>query len=372
MPGNLQDRKYNAERQNILKDFFLNWYVKSILSIVMLISIGITIYNFLGLNTSNFPYQSSVKQELLETSPAQNIPKHNNILTINILNTPRQKSFRKSLSSEILKQNQEPNKTNYIAEFSPKSVNKKNPKTTILQMKDKKVFSKKFNHHKNLIAIVIDDLGIDQQRTQEAISLLGPLTLGFLPYGYNLSRHINFAKNKGHEIILHLPMEPISQQVNPGPNALMNNLKPEEIRRRITWNLSQFNGYVGINNHMGSKFTKYETGMLILLAELKKRNLFFLDSLTSPQSVAKNISIKANIKYLVRDIFLDNVQSIEGIRKRLNELEMISHKRGYAIGIAHPYDITLKTLSNWLKKLDNRRFELAPLSKILQIKYSFP
>jgi polysaccharide deacetylase 2 family uncharacterized protein YibQ len=214
------------------------------------------------------------------------------------------------------------------------------------------------------IAIVIDDLGIDQKRTRNAIALKGPLTMAFLPYGYNLRVLTKDALNLGHELIVHLPMQPRAADANPGPNALLHHLDENEIRSRLTWNLSQFDGFVGINNHMGSDFTTWDEGMSVVLKEIKLRNLFYLDSLTSPNSVAKSVGRREGLSVMVRDVFLDNEPDETHIKAQLLKLEKISRRRGYAIGIGHPYDATVASLSEWLNTLSEKGFVLVPLSKI--------
>ncbi len=214
------------------------------------------------------------------------------------------------------------------------------------------------------IAIVIDDVGIDQKRTRKSIALTPPLTLAFLPYGYNLRQLSSEAVAAGHELIVHLPMQPSLKDVDPGPKALLRGLSEDEIRERIAWNLSQFEGYVGINNHMGSAFSTWDEGMTVVLQELRDRGLFFLDSLTSPHSVARRVAAAEGMDVLVRDVFLDNEADVERVAERLAELEGIARRRGFAIGIGHPYDATRDALSAWLPTLAEKGLELVPLSRL--------
>ena len=214
------------------------------------------------------------------------------------------------------------------------------------------------------LVIVIDDLGVDQTQTKKVIELAGPLTLAFLPYGYNLETLTAKAIEKKHELLVHLPMQPQALDADPGPNALLRTLSETEIRSRIDWNLSQFAGFVGINNHMGSNFTTWEYGMSFIMQEMKKRGLLYLDSLTSPKSVAKKVAREYGLSVFSRDIFLDNEPELDQIRQRLSELEEISRRRGYAIGIGHPYEKTIKVLSEWSKNLNNRGFRLVSLSNL--------
>ena len=214
------------------------------------------------------------------------------------------------------------------------------------------------------IAIVIDDLGIDQKRTRKTIALTAPLTLAFLPYGYNLQQLSRMAAATGHELIVHLPMQPSLTDVDPGPNALLRGLSEDEIRERIAWNLSQFEGYVGINNHMGSAFSTWDEGMSVVLQELRARGLYYLDSLTSPDSAARRVAEAEGMDVLVRDVFLDNEADVDRVAERLAELEGIARRRGFAIGIGHPYPATTLALSASLPTLTEKGLKVVPLSRL--------
>src|SRR6185437_13581416 len=105
------------------------------------------------------------------------------------------------------------------------------------------------------VAIVIDDLGMDRRRTERTIALKGPLTLSFLAYADDLPHLTEAAHRAGHELLVHVPMEPMSRAEDMGPNGLAVALSHDELMRRLRWDLDRFDGYVGINNHMGSRFT---------------------------------------------------------------------------------------------------------------------
>ena len=140
-----------------------------------------------------------------------------------------------------------------------------------------------------LIAIVIDEVGIDRPRSRRAWELPGPLTMSFLPYARDLPEQARAARARGHELMLHLPMEP-SGRNDPGPNALLVSLPDVDLRQRTTAALDSFDGYAGVNNHMGSRFTTFRPGMETVLRQLKGRGLMFHDSRPSPQSVGEQVA----------------------------------------------------------------------------------
>ncbi|MDJ0683423.1 MAG: divergent polysaccharide deacetylase family protein [Alphaproteobacteria bacterium] len=215
------------------------------------------------------------------------------------------------------------------------------------------------------IVVVIDDLGIDQKRTRRAIALDGALTLAFIPYGYNLRSHVAAAKAAGHEIMLHLPMEPMNPDVDPGPNALLTTLDPAQLQQRIDWALAQFSGYVGVNNHMGSRFTAWPDGMAQVAATLRKRGLLFLDSITTQDTIAYRVAARAGVPHVTRDVFLDNDLRPEAIVRALRRAELIARAHGHAVAIGHPHDATLVELAKWIPTLEGKGLQLAPISAVV-------
>lgn len=221
---------------------------------------------------------------------------------------------------------------------------------------------------KPAIAIVVDDLGLNQRRTRRAIALPKPLTLAFIPYGYNLPKLTTMARNKGHELLVHLPMEPVDEGANPGRNALLTTLTKDELITRLHWNLSRFQGFVGINNHMGSKFTAWGPGLKVVLETLKSRGLLFLDSKTSKHTAGPRLANALRVPHAIRDVFLDNDITTESIERQLGKLEEVARKNGIAIGIGHPYDETVSALRRWIPAAKNRGFVLVPISAIVRRK----
>jgi len=217
-----------------------------------------------------------------------------------------------------------------------------------------------------MVALVIDDAGVDRKRTERAMHLPPRVTMSFLPYAQEVAKQVQDAKALGHEIIVHVPMEPENSSVDPGPNVLRVKDSGEEIERRLEWDLSRFADYVGINNHMGSKFTQDAQGMRVVLEALKARGLLFLDSRTTPASVAAKLARELGLPTLERDVFLDNVDSREAIAARLDEVGRIARRDGYAIAIGHPRDATLDVLERWTGEASAHGLALVPLSAVMR------
>lgn len=215
-----------------------------------------------------------------------------------------------------------------------------------------------------MVAIVIDDLGVNLSGTRGITALPGPLTLSFMTYAEDLERQTDAARAQGHELFLHFPMEPMSDSADPGPNALLTGLSAQEIEDRLAWGLDRFDGYVGVNNHMGSRFTGDAEGMELVLRELDQRGLIFLDSLTTGSSVGAEVAADFDIPFVARDVFLDNERDVAAIARTLQALEEKARADGTAIGIGHPYDETIEALRQWLPTLEGKGITLAPVSAI--------
>ncbi len=221
---------------------------------------------------------------------------------------------------------------------------------------------------KPVIAVVIDDLGLDRRRTARVIDLAAPLTLAFLPYAQELQAQTASGRAKGHELLVHVPMEPVGANYDPGPesNLLKLGLSVEEIRNRLERDLSQFSNFVGVNNHMGSKFTADRASMRVVLSDLQARGLLFLDSRTSAQSAGGEVAREIGIPFAERNVFLDNEISRSAVDAQLAKLEDFARQYGHAIAIGHPHDATIEALATWLATLEAKGFVLVPVSAIVK------
>ncbi len=202
------------------------------------------------------------------------------------------------------------------------------------------------------VAIIIDDLGPSLTTLRRFLDLGLPLTPSILPGSDRAGASAELLRKSGHEYLIHVPMEPRSYpQTNPGADALLLQHSEEDIRRWIQHYRYQVPGAVGMNNHMGSRFTEYAEPMQIVLDELKRQDLFFVDSVTISSSVAFAEARRMGLKTAARDIFLDNEEDVDYIRRQLRKMVQLAKKQTEVIAIAHPYPETLEALrleKDWL------------------------
>ena len=217
------------------------------------------------------------------------------------------------------------------------------------------------------IAIVIDDMGVNRAKSREVLDLPSVLTLAFLPYAHDVALMAEDARARGHELMVHIPMEPLNISANPGPNALRTTMTPDQLKEAINDNLSKFSEYAGINNHMGSKFTQDVPALKELIAILKERGVFLLDSKTIASSRAYNEAEAAGVPAVTRDVFLDDDPTLDAVRRQMEIAEAIAKKKGFAVVIGHPKENTIQVLKEFLSQAGAKGFQVVPLSAIVKM-----
>jgi polysaccharide deacetylase 2 family uncharacterized protein YibQ len=215
------------------------------------------------------------------------------------------------------------------------------------------------------IAIIIDDVGMNLKNSREAVALPAPITLAFLPYAPHTPDLARQAEAAGHQAMIHTPMEAIGDNGGLGPMALRSGMDGEQLRAELDKMFASFDGYRGINNHMGSKLTQDAVAMDVVMNALKARGLYFVDSKTIAGSVAADRARAAGIPYAVRDVFLDHEETPEFVARALAHLVQLAKANGSAIAIGHPKDVTLNGLRAWLPTLKDKGVELVPVSDLL-------
>jgi uncharacterized protein len=215
-----------------------------------------------------------------------------------------------------------------------------------------------------VIAIVVGGLGVGAAKTTDAIMKLPPaVTLAFTPYGADPAKLAERARAQRHEILLQVPMEPFDYPDNdPGPQTLLTTLTPEQNIDRLYWHLSRIQGYAGIANFMGARFTAADTVMQPVIREAAKRGLGYLDDGSSPRSAAAALTGAQSMPFAKADFTIDAVPTSAEIDRTLVKLETLAKERGTAVGFASALPISIERLAAWVKTLDSRGIMLVPLT----------
>ncbi|MDF2721374.1 MAG: protein of unknown function YibQ [Paenibacillus sp.] len=186
------------------------------------------------------------------------------------------------------------------------------------------------------VAIVIDDFGNDMSGTPEMMAAPIKLTVAIMPFLQSTKRDAEWAHRLGHDVIVHLPMEPLrGRKAWLGPGAIMTDLTDDEIRSRVEAAIDEVPYAVGINNHMGSKATADERVMRIVLEVCKKRGLFFLDSKTNYRSVVGKIGAELGVPVIKNELFLDDVASSAQILRQLQLAQKYANEHETCVAIGH-------------------------------------
>jgi polysaccharide deacetylase 2 family uncharacterized protein YibQ len=217
------------------------------------------------------------------------------------------------------------------------------------------------------VAVVIVDLGLSSAATQAAIqNLPAGVTLSFSPYADNLPNWVNLARAAGHEALLGLPMEPANFPTrDPGPQTLLTSLSPRENIDRLDWVLGRAQGYVGVTNYMGSRFTTSAQALRPVLTTLRDRGLMFVDARTTPRSEAARLATEISLPRAINDRMIDETASRASIDAMLADIERVAKQTGNAVAMGQAYPVTFERLAAWLPTLDGKGIALAPITAMV-------
>lgn len=205
------------------------------------------------------------------------------------------------------------------------------------------------SHLNSCIALIIDDIGFSISRAHQFLAFEVPMTYAILPRRPKTHELAYEIHGEGHEIMLHQPMEPFNAKLHPGPGALYVGDAANRIADTLEQNLSDVPFAIGVNNHMGSRFTSRKKEMKHTLSVIKEKELFFVDSLTSSRSTAYRTAKRLHIATACRNMFLDTNPDENAILSKLLQLKRHALKFGNAIGIGHPRDATARAIGRFIK-----------------------
>ena len=215
------------------------------------------------------------------------------------------------------------------------------------------------------LAIVIDDIGENMVAAEKLANLPFPVTFAVWPRSTHARKAAELGHAAGLEILIHQPTEPMDYPtLNPGQGVLLTSHSEQEIEARVRDSLTRVPHAIGMNNHMGSQFTRDRRAAAAMVRQLKPRGFFVLDSMTHPASVLHAEARRQGIPALKRDVFLDSVPGKENVLRQLRKAEKIAKGAGYAVVIGHPLPYTVAALEEWEGQRDTQ-IEIIHLSSLL-------
>jgi uncharacterized protein len=219
------------------------------------------------------------------------------------------------------------------------------------------------------IAILIDDIGYDLSPLNELLKIDASLTFAILPHYAHSVDAANILHKAKREILLHLPMEPHTfPDENPGMGALLLGMSDQQIKDEVDKDLDAIPHLSGVNNHMGSKFMEDETKVDIVFRQIKKRNLFFVDSRTTPLSRGPEIARKLGLRFISRKVFIDNDNDYMTIFRNLTTRidREFDPKSEAVVMIGHPHLKTIQALKEAIPVLKARGIDIVPVSALVR------
>ncbi|MCB1845537.1 MAG: divergent polysaccharide deacetylase family protein [Halioglobus sp.] len=216
---------------------------------------------------------------------------------------------------------------------------------------------------RDTLVIIIDDVGNNLSRGRAAVRLPGKLTYAVIPFTPYAQQLAQAADDAGKEVMVHAPMSAV-ENLPLGRGALTGELSHDAFLTALRDALDSLPQARGLNNHMGSELTRQRLQMAWLMQELRARDLYFVDSRTSDETVAATVAAEFRVPHLSRQVFLDNERSLEAIDARFRDALALLHETGLAVAIGHPYPETLEYLRAALPLLTQAGIDLAFVSEV--------
>ncbi|KPK98988.1 MAG: hypothetical protein AMJ95_01670 [Omnitrophica WOR_2 bacterium SM23_72] len=218
---------------------------------------------------------------------------------------------------------------------------------------------------KGRIAIVIDDWAYNLNNIEMLDRIHVPLTCSVLPnLGYSRAV-IEELHGRKLETILHLPLEP-HEKYRLENDTVMVSMDESEIKNIVERDIDSLVFIKGVSNHMGSLATEDKRTMDVIFSVLKKRGLYFLDSVVTSQSVCEDLAKKWGLRFAKRDVFLDNEEDPAYIKRQISKLKIMARRNGQAIGIGHDRRITLEVLSEVIPELKKEGYKFVFVSELVR------
>lgn len=241
-----------------------------------------------------------------------------------------------------------------------------------LKFINNKTVSVSSSTQKFYVAIIIDDFGNNSEGTDEMLALEIPFTGAVMPSMPKTSEEAELLYNSGKDVILHMPMQAHTGKLSwLGPTHILNDYSDEQVSKVLKDSITQINHCVGVNNHMGSKIMENKRILNIIFNTVKENDFIFIDSMTTPKSLGKELAENHSINYLERNIFLDSTQDLKKVEQNVIKTGEIAIKNGYAIAIGHVGaeggKITAQAIKNTYKSLEDKGIEFVTVSQLAEL-----
>lgn len=219
---------------------------------------------------------------------------------------------------------------------------------------------------KKKVAVLIDDIGYDPGALKKLLAIEAPMAFSVLPRTPHSRSSAEAIHRTGREVLLHLPMEPHGYPArDPGQGALFVSMQAREIRRTLEEDMRSVPHAEGVNNHMGSRFMEEREPLKAVFDVLRGRGLYFVDSLTTDASAAREVAAETGVPFAARDQFIDDAEDRSWARTHLERLLETREQWTELLLIGHPYPETVAALEEMIPQFQSRGIEFVPLSAVV-------
>ena len=216
------------------------------------------------------------------------------------------------------------------------------------------------------LAVIVDDCGYDIKSVRRLTDVGLPFSYAILPYKDFSNDALEVIKSTGNVPMLHLPMEPSNRSaMSEGSRTILTDMKEKEIRAMTKKAIESLPGIMGVNNHQGSKATSDKRVMETVLREVKKNDLFFVDSKTISTSIARDMAREMGVKTARNDVFLDNSKDVEEIRAQVYKAIEMAEKNGSAIAICHARPATVAMWEKYANEFRKSGVKFVHVTEVL-------
>jgi polysaccharide deacetylase 2 family uncharacterized protein YibQ len=216
------------------------------------------------------------------------------------------------------------------------------------------------------LAIILDDLGNDNNAAKAVFAMPYPLTISVLPNQTHSAEIAQQAQQRGDQVMLHLPMQSLAKE-HPEAQELHGGMSRADVSRLVSQFLNEVPGVIGVNNHQGSASTADKKLMAELMPVLKEHKLFYVDSRTSAATVAYDTAQRYGVRAAFRNVpFLDDVEDVASVRRQIEIAIAGAAKKKDALAIGHAHPSTLEALKETLPEAKTHGVKLVFASELVR------
>ena len=139
-------------------------------------------------------------------------------------------------------------------------------------------------------------------------------------------------------------------------------MKPEQNIAALKWLMSRFAGFSGITNYMGARLLVTEDALRPVMKEVQSRGLVYLEDATVNMTLSPKVAQDLRLPVQRASMVIDAEPTVPAIQAALARLEKAAARNGSVIATGSGLDVTIETVAEWAKTLQEKGILLVPVS----------